>query len=315
MRRRGMQVVDIGVVGLGRMGGNMARNLLDRGHNVVGFDVSDDAVAAFEDAGGDSRDTPAAVATAVDVVISSLPNPPIVSSVYTDDDGILAGDVTDTVAIEMSTIDPDTTLDVAAAAADVGLDVLGAPVSGGPEDCAAGTLTIMAGGDEAVFERDSVQTVLDALGAKVYHTGGVDSGHTIKLLNNTMSMGNLLLSMEAVSLGAERGVDGEVLLEVLSNAGGGSNQFAKRMPRVLNRNFEAGFTVDFGKKDVGLALDTAEQMERPMFIGSLVHNLFTEASARGHGQEDIGAVVKLYEELQDEIVDAEREVDETFEGY
>lgn len=310
-----MAAFTIGVVGLGRMGGNMAQNLLEHDHEVVGSDLSDEAVAAFEDAGGEGLETPAAVASAADVVITSLPNPPIVSGVYTGEDGILEGDVADTVAVEMSTIDPETTLEVDEAAADAGLDLLGAPVSGGPEDCARGTLTIMAGGPAAVFEQDDVQTVFDVLGAKVYHTGAVDSGHTLKLLNNTMSMGNLLLSMEAVSLGAERGVDGEVLMEVLSNAGGASNQFVKRIPRVLNRNFEAGFTVDFGKKDVGLALDTAEQMERPMFMGSLVHNLFTEASAHGWGQEDVGAVVKLYEEMQDEIVDTDREVDETFEGY
>lgn len=310
-----MPVYTIGIVGLGRMGGNMAQNLLESGHEIVGFDVSNEAITDFENAGGESLETPTAVASAADVLITSLPNPSIVSEVYTDENGVIEGDVTDTVAIEMSTIDPETTLDVADAAAEVGLDVLGAPVSGGPEDCARGTLTIMAGGEETVFEREEVQTVLDTLGEKVYHTGNVDSGHTLKLLNNTMSMGNLLLSMETVSLGAERGVDGEVLMEVLSNAGGASNQFKKRIPRVLNRNFEAGFTIDFGKKDVGLALDTAEQMERPMFFGSLVHNLYTEASARGYGQEDIGAVVKLYEELQDEIVDADSEVDETFEGY
>lgn len=128
-------------------------------------------------------------------------------------------------------------------------------------------------------------------------------------------MGNLIFSMEAVSLGSERGIDGEVLMEVLSKAGGASNQFVKRIPRVLNRNFEAGFTVDFGKKDVGLALDTAENSQRPIYIGSLVHNLLNEASAHGWGQEDIGAIVKLYEEMRDEIVDADHEVDETFEGY
>jgi len=297
------------------MGGNMAQNLLEGGYDVIGQDLSDEAVERFEDAGGEAYESAAGVASDADIVITSLPNPPIVEAVYTGENGILDGDVTDTVAIEMSTIDPDTTVAVDEAAEGTGLDLLGAPVSGGPEDCARGTLTVMAGGEEAVFESEPVQTVLSELGAKVYHTGGVDSGHTLKLLNNTMSMGNLLLSMEAVSLGADRGVNGEVMLEVLSNAGGASNQFKKRMPRVLNRNFEAGFTVDFGKKDVGLALDTAEQMERPMFVGSLVHNLFTEASARGYGQEDIGAVVKVYEELQDEIVDADEEVDETFEGY
>jgi 3-hydroxyisobutyrate dehydrogenase-like beta-hydroxyacid dehydrogenase len=235
--------------------------------------------------------------------------------VYLGDDGLVDGDPDGVVALEMSTIDPDTTVDLGDALEETGLDVLGAPVSGGPEAAYEGTLTVMAGGDAAVFEREDVQSVLHELGSNVYHTGAVDSGHTLKLLNNTMSMGNLLLAMEAVSLGAARGVEGEVMLEVLSNAGASSNQFEKRLPRVLNRNFEPGFTVDFAKKDVGLALDTAEQMNRPMFLAPLIHAMYTRASAEGNGKEDACATVKLYEDAQEALVDAVDHVDESYAGY
>jgi 3-hydroxyisobutyrate dehydrogenase-like beta-hydroxyacid dehydrogenase len=305
----------VGIVGLGLMGGNMATHLLDNGYAVHGCDVDPDKVDSFEADGGVAHDSPADLVSAVSVVITSLPDPAVVEEVYLGETGLLAGDPEDVVALEMSTIDPETTLTIHEGLAGTGLDMLGAPVSGGPEGAADGTLTVMVGGDESTFEREAVRTVLDAVGSKVYHTGGVDSGHTVKLLNNTMSMGNLVLAMEAVSLGAARGVDGEVMLEVLSNAGGSSNQLEKRLPRVLNRNFEAGFAVDYAKKDVGLALETAEQMNRPMFVAPLVHAMYTRASAEGRGAEDVSATVKCYEDAQDALVEATEHVDEHYEGY
>ena len=147
------------------------------------------------------------------------------------------------------------------------------------------------GGDRSAFDREDVRAVLEALGRNVYHVGEVDAGHTLKLMNNVMSMGNLLLAMETASFGAERGVDGEVMFDVLSNAGGASNQFRKRVPRALNRNFEPGFPVDLGRKDLGLAIETATRMELPMQAASVVHRLFVAASARGYGDEDAAAVV------------------------
>lgn len=308
-----MTASTVGIVGLGQMGGNMAARLLDRGFDVLGHDVSDDAVAAFENRGGSARDAVDALAADADVVLTSLPGPETVESVYRGPEGVIAGASRDTVALEMSTIDPETTLVIAAAADEAGVDFLGAPVSGGPEDSRNGTLTIMAGGSRAVFDRDSVQAVVAALGDRRYYTGGVDTGHTIKLLNNLMSMGNLLLAMEAVALGAARDIDGEVMQEVLTNAGGSSNQLEKRLPRVLNRDFEASFPVDFATKDVGLAVETAAAMDRPLFLGSLVHNLYTQAGAEGYGTDDAAAVVKLFED--DAAVEAAGHVDESYEGY
>lgn len=309
-----MADVTVGVVGLGRMGANMARRLVDEGLDVIGTDLDGEAVAALEEAGGEGRPSPVAVARDSDVVVSSLPGPETVESVYTAEDGLLAGDE-GTVILETSTIDPDTIASLAAKAADHGVDVLGAAVSGGPEVSRDGTLTFMVGGDRSVFDRADVTTVLSALGRNVTHAGGVDAGHTLKLMNNVMSMGNLLLAMEAVSLGAARGIDGEVMLDVLSNAGGSSNQFEKRVPRVLNRNFDPGFTVDLGKKDLGLAVETATEMDQPMVAASLVHRLFVEASAKGYGAEDAAAVVKLFEETTDVTVEADSHVDEAFGGY
>lgn len=301
----------VAVVGLGLMGGNMAENLLDAGFDVVGFDVDEDALTAVVDEGATGADSPADAASRADVVITSLPDPAVVEAAYLGSNGIARAE--NVVAVEMSTIDPDTTTRIAAEAPDLAL--LDAPVSGGPESAEDGTLTVICGGPDHLFERDDVQAVFDTLGNKTYHTGGLGTGHTVKLLNNMLSMGNLLLAMETVALGAEAGVDGEAMLDVLTNAGGSSNQLEKRFPRVLNRNFEPGFTVDYAKKDTGLLMETAENRDVPMALGSLVHQLYVRASAEGLGGEDACGVVKLFEGSTGTEVEADHEVDETYGGY
>lgn len=302
----------IGIVGLGRMGGNMARRLIADGHDIVGFDVSETATTAAADHGVQIAESPRAVGESVEIVVTSLPDPATVETVYGAEDGIIAGGPS--VTVEMSTIDPDTTELIASLGADEGVRVIDAPVSGGPEASREGTLSVMVGAERADVP-DMVQDLLMALGKDVYYLGSVGDGHTVKLLNNMLSMGNMMLSMEAMALGAARGVDAARVFEVISNSGGSSNQFEKRAPRVLNRNFEPGFTVDFGRKDLGLALDTAESMTFPLVATSVIHELFTEASAMGVGQEDMGAVVKLFERYADTVVEAAEEMDETYAGY
>jgi 3-hydroxyisobutyrate dehydrogenase-like beta-hydroxyacid dehydrogenase len=310
-----MSDLDIGVIGLGLMGSSIATRLHETGHDVTGFDVSDEALESIAEVGVDTADSAASVAASVDVVITSLPTPDVVEDAYLGDAGIDEGAANNDglVAIEMSTIDPDTTRSI-----DDGGDnfeLVDAPVSGGPENCDDGTLMIIAGGTESTYESETVQTVLECLGSKVFYAGDVGSGHTVKLLNNVMSMGNLLLSMEIVSLGVAAGVDGDVLHEILPNTGGASNQFRKRFPRVLNRNFEPGFTVDYAKKDIGLAMETAESEEVPMFMGEMVYQMYTRAMAEGLGEEDCCSVVKLFEQSTGVPVEADAEIDETFEGY
>ncbi|AUV84665.1 NAD(P)-dependent oxidoreductase (plasmid) [Salinigranum rubrum] len=307
--------LEIGIVGLGQMGGNMARGLLEKGFTVTGSDISEDARAQFEEYGGTPVETPAEASENADIIVTSLPKSQIVESVYLGEDGILSTAKEGTVALEMSTINPETSEKVAAEAKEQGVEFLASPVSGGPEDCHAGTLTIMVGGDEDVFHRNGVQTVLDAMSQKLYHVGDVGAGPTVKLINNVMSHSNMLIAMEAVALGRDRGVEGDVMLDVIGNAGGGSNQFKKRMPRVLNRNFDPGFTVDLTTKDLGIALDMADSSDYPMYVVNLVRNLYQTASARGLGSEDFSSVVKLYEEHTNSIVDAPYEVDESFGGY
>ena len=291
----------VGVVGLGKMGGNMAKHLLDEGFTVYGHDLQPEAREAFADYGGIVGDSGRDVARRSDVTITSLPNSDIVEAVYTGEGG-LAHESVETVFLEMSTVAPPTTEVVADAVRETPAEVLDAPITGGPENSRDGTLTGLVGGDEAVFESEAPQDVLQALCAELHYAGSSGAGHAMKLLNNTMSMGNLLLAMETVALGARYGIDGERLWEVLGNASATSVAFESRMPRVLERDFEAGFSVDFARKDVGLAVDMADDEDFPMVIGSLIHRLYTRASDEGFGEADVGAVVKLFErELQDRV--------------
>lgn len=302
---------EVGFIGLGNMGGNMARHLIEEGYSVTVYDVDPSAVATLTDFGAEKADSPAAVAEVVDIVFTSLPTPDIVRAAYLESDGVLAGAHDDLVAIDMSTVNPGVSETISAEAEKRGASLLDAPVSGGPDNSRDGSLTILVGGDEAVFHADKVQDVLDSLGKKYYHVGDSGAGHTMKLVNNVMSMGNLLLGMEMVSLGAERGIKPQLLMEILRNSGGRSYQFNKRIPRILNRNFEPGFTVDYAKKDLKLAMTMADSMDFPALVGNLVTQLYTKASADGYGDEDIGAVVKLFEQG---LIESEEEVDEYFEG-
>lgn len=308
-----MLTQSVGVIGLGRMGSGIANHLVDEGYTVLGYDVGERARAAARETGVEVFDSPAKVAARCDVVLTSLPTPDTVTAVYTASDGLLAAD-DPFVALEMSTSDPDTTVSLAERASQANVTLIDAPVSGGPEDAAEGTLTALVGGPNDVVTSDPVENLLDAVATTYHHVGDVGAGHTAKLVNNVMTMGNLLLAAEAVSLGVRRGIDGERLFDALTNAGGASNQFRKRLPRILNRNFEAGFTVAFGRKDLGLALDAARGSDHSMPTTGLVYQLYTRAVQEGYAEEDIGAVAKLVES-RDATIDSVTPVDESFDGY
>lgn len=303
----------VGIVGLGLMGRNIAARLSEAGLDVVGHDINPSAMAALEDLGGERVDSPAAVAKTAGVVITSLPRPEVVEAVYLAKDGVIAGADTGTVACEMSTIDPGTTRRIGEQSGELAL--LDTPVSGGPEDAARGTLLVIAGGDRETFEATPVQSVLGCLGREVFHAGDLGAGHTVKLLNNVMSAGNLLLAMEAIAFGVNCGIDGAVLYDILTSTGGSSNQLEKRLPRVLNRNFEPGFSAEYARKDVGLAVTYADDEDVPLHLASAVHRFLVEASNAGYGDEDMCGVVKLFERFGDEMVKSNRPMDESYEGY
>lgn len=305
-----MSTNQVGVIGLGNMGSNFARHLVNDGFAVRGFDIDPDARRRAKAAGVTPVDSIAAVVPESSVVLSSLPDPDVVKAVYLGDDGVLAHATEGIRIIETSTINPGTSREVADAAAAQGVEYLDSPVSGGLGRAESGTLTVMVGGNPTVFEEPIVQRVLNAIGTDIYHTGEIGSGHTLKLLNNMISAATGAVVMEAAALAAELEVDWDVFMDVVSTSSGSSYVFRKAIPRILNRDFSASFTLNLGRKDTQLALAMADEVDFPLPMASVAYQLRTEAIAKGLGDEGSQALVKLFEENSSRPVRAEEPVPE-----
>ena len=284
----------IGFLGLGAMGGAMARRLVQSDFTVVGYDVSQARATAAAKDGVSVAKSAAAAAEGADVVLSSLPNPPAVRAAYLGADGAVATARAGAVLVDLSTIDPQTWAEVAEAARVRGIDALGAPVSGGPAEAGSGKLVFLVGGDAAVLAR--VRPVLDTLGSEVHHLGPLGAGHIVKLVNNVMSMCNVAIAAEAMVLGVRAGMDPAKLFEVLSTSGGRSHHFLKRFPNVLAGDFTPHFSIALSRKDLSLALKMAESLGVPMLATSTVRQVYEAAAAQGLDDADMAGVTKLYEQ-------------------
>src|SRR5262245_13315802 len=280
----------VGFIGLGVMGSRMAATLARRGYALDVFDIDPAKTRAV--AGAAAAASARTVAERSDVVFTSLPWPATVKDVYLGAGGVVEGARPGTILVDMSTVDPETTRAVHAAAAPRGVHHLDAPVSGGYREAENGTLVIIVGGEREAFER--AKPVLDVLGASVYHAGPSGSGNIVKLVNNVMSMGNMLVAAEVFVLGVKAGMDPKTLFEILRTSAGRSFHFERRLPNILARNFAPGFTVDLARKDLGLAVDMARSHDVPVPT-SLLHQLYNASSALGDGPNDFAAIVKLFE--------------------
>jgi 3-hydroxyisobutyrate dehydrogenase len=284
----------IGFIGLGTMGGQMVRRLVEQGYTVRGYDPNAERAARAKAAGVVLDTSPGRVAAASDFVLSSLPDPAAVRGAYLGEDGVLAGSHAGMVWIDLSTIDPETCREVAAKAAAAKIDCLDAPVSGGPNEAGSGKLVFMVGGAPAVVAR--ARPVLLALGTEIHHVGPLGSGLVVKLVNNVMSMGNMVVAAEAMVLGVKAGMDPRQLFDILSTSGGRSHHFLKRMPNVLAGDFTPNFSIALSKKDVSLALGLAAGLGFPMMVASAVRQVYEAAAAQGLADQDMAAVTRLYEE-------------------
>ena len=285
----------IAVVGIGQMGCGMAQSLLRAGHDVVGYDMD-----------ARSRDKAAAAGIAVtgnladavsdrDFILTSLPNSQAVRAAWLAADGILSMAGSGATCIDLSTIDAATMVEVETACRARGLGVVDAPVSGGPNEAAEGRLVLMIGGDDADVAR--AKAVLDALGEVQLRTGAVGTAKTVKLVNNVMTMGNVLIAAEAFALGTAAGVEPQALFDALAQSGGRSHHFLKRFPNALKSNWAPGFKMELGEKDVALALDVARSLKQPMPATAMVREMMTVALAQGYAGQDIVALLDMYQKM------------------
>jgi 3-hydroxyisobutyrate dehydrogenase len=284
----------IGFVGLGTMGAPMALNLVRAGYALAVYNRSDRPGAQAVAAAGAQRVlSPAAAAAGADVAITMVRDSPDVEEVVFGEQGIVHGIGRGATVIDMSTISPRATRQIAARLRDRGVAMLDAPVSGGQAGAAAGTLSVMVGGDQAVF--DDCLPILQAMGRNINRLGGHGAGQTAKLCNQIAVAVNNLAMAEALMLAAASELDLEKVLAAISGGAGGSWYLSNLGPRILKGDFAPGFTVDLQQKDLRLVLDAAGDVRLALPGVSLVHQLFNLVQRWGGGSEGVQALIQAYE--------------------
>ena len=285
----------VGVIGLGIMGAPFARNLLRAGHALTVHTRTRARAADLLAGGAAWADSPAAVAAAVDAVVTMLPDTPDVEAVIAGPGGVLAGAHAGLLAIDMSTIDPAAARALAERAAAAEVALLDAPVSGGEQGAIAGTLSIMVGGDAAAFERAA--PLFAALGKRITHMGGPGQGQMTKLVNQVIGAGTLAAVAEGVLLAAEAGLDPAAMVTALGGGAAASWMLAEQAPRMQRRDFAPGFMVRLQQKDLRLALASAERLGVQLPLTAIAQLLFSAVEARGGGELGTQAIVMALEAL------------------
>ena len=288
----------IGFIGLGNMGGPMARNLVKAGHRLKVFDLSEKAVAGLVDAGAEKAATAADAAHDVEIVVTMLPAGEHVRAVYLGTDGLLAAARKGTLFIDSSTIDVPTAREVIAAAGKAGHAMLDAPVSGGVGGAEAGTLTFMVGGADEAFAR--AKPILEKMGNNIFHAGAAGNGQVAKVCNNMILGISMIGVSEAFVLAERLGLDAQTLFDISSTASGQCWSMTSYCPvpgpvptSPANRDYKPGFTAGMMLKDLRLAQDAAKTAKAPTPLGAQAAQLYALMEASGHDSLDFSGVIKL----------------------
>ncbi|MDN4525039.1 2-hydroxy-3-oxopropionate reductase [Fictibacillus fluitans] len=285
----------VGFIGLGIMGKPMSLNLINAGYSLTVFDLNLESVNAVVSAGAASAGSPKEVAEQSDVIITMLPASTHVQQVVLGENGVLEGAKEGAVIIDMSSITPDVARELAKQAEKQGVEMLDAPVSGGEPKAIDGTLAIMAGGKEDVFE--SVQPVLSGMGKDITLVGGNGCGVTAKLANQIIVNLNIAAMSEALVLAAKAGIDVEKMYKAIRGGLAGSAVLDAKVPMILDRNFVAGGSIGINMKDIGNVMDTAHDIGVPLPLSSQLLEIFHTLKVDGKINDDHGSIVRYYEKL------------------
>jgi 2-hydroxy-3-oxopropionate reductase len=285
----------IGFIGLGIMGRPMARNLLKAGHALVVHSRSRGPVEEIVRAGATSAESPRDVAAQCDVLITMLPNSPEVEQVALGPGGIIEGARRGLIFADMSTISPIVSRKIGAALEPRGVAMLDAPVSGGEKGAIDGTLSIMVGGDKAVFER--VLPIFQAMGKTITLLGPLGFGGFTKLANQIIVAVNLTALAEALTLGKKAGLDRELLLTALAGGLAGSKCLDQKRSNYVSNTYNPGFKIDLHYKDLGLIMESARALGVPLPATAVVQELFSALRVKGRGGLDHSGVITLLEDL------------------
>jgi len=283
----------IGFIGLGIMGKPMAKNLIKAGYSLVVNDINKEAVAELVSAGAAEAASAKEVASQSDVVVTMLPNSPHVQTVVLGEGGVIEGAREGLVVVDMSSISPIVSREVAAELAKKGVVMLDAPVSGGEPKAIDGTLAIMVGGPEETFK--VVEPILQVMGGSVTLVGEIGSGNTTKLANQIMVAANIAGMSEALVLATKADVDPEKVFKAIRGGLAGSTVLDAKAPLVLDGNFRPGFRIDLHIKDLQNALDTAATVKTPTPLSDSIIEMMRSLSSDGKGSDDHGGLVQWYE--------------------
>lgn len=289
----------IGFIGVGNMGGPMARNLLKAGHALKAFDLSETLLEAVKSAGAEIAGSAAEAASGVDVLVTMLPAGPQVKAVYEGE--VLGNAKSGTLLIDCSTIDVETAREVAAAAADKGFNMVDAPVSGGVGGAEAGTLTFMVGGPETAYE--AARPYLEQMGKTIVHTGGPGNGQAAKMCNNMMLGIQMISVAEAFVLAEKLGLDHQKLFDVSSKASGQCWSLTTYCPvpgpvptSPANRDYQPGFAVAMMLKDLKLSQEAAGGFQADTQLGRHAMALYERFSEEGNDAMDFSGIIKMIRE-------------------
>lgn len=283
----------IGFIGVGNMGGPMCRNIIrNTNHQVVVHDLDAAAVARCTSLGATSVDSIGALA-GCEVVFTSLPMPDVVERVIAGPGGLAESAAAGTVVIDLSTNSPETAQAMAAALGARGIAMLEAPVSGGVVKAEEGTIAIMVGGEEAVFEAQ--RPLFASFTANAFHVGAVGMGSVAKLINNMLAFCNMAAAAEGLMMGAAAGIDLKKLADVVSVSSGASGAFSSIAAKSASGNYVPGFALDLAHKDLRLAVQLADKTGVPGMVAPNVLNLLRAARGMGFGGEDVTGMIRVYE--------------------
>lgn len=284
----------VGFIGLGIMGKPMALNILNAGYDLTVNDLNTESVETLVQAGA-TFGTPADMGATCDVIITMLPASHHVEQVVLGENGLLQTATAGTILIDMSSISPVASVEIAQQATLRGVEMLDAPVSGGEPKAIDGTLSIMVGGKDDVFE--TVRPLLEVVGASVTLVGKNGSGVTAKLANQIIVNLNIAAMSEALTLAAKAGIDVEKMYQAIRGGLAGSAVLDAKVPLILERNFVAGGRIDINLKDMTNVMETAHEIGVPLPLSSQLVEIFHALKIDGKAADDHGGIIQYYEKL------------------
>ncbi|WP_408011218.1 NAD(P)-dependent oxidoreductase [Pseudalkalibacillus sp. A8] len=285
-----MTDLNIGVIGLGQIGGSVTRRLIELNYNVYAYDLIEDKRIAMKELGAKTVENPQELLKHVSTLIMSLPHD---ESVLQTINNINFKEASNITIIEISTILPLTMEKLKAICNSYDVKVIDAPISGGPNEVKKGELSFIISSDEIVY-KDKFH-IFECLGKSVHYIGEkIGEAKAMKLMNNIMTLGNVLVASSSFSLGLRVGMDPQLMYNVLSQTGGTSHHFVKRFPKVINADYSPLFSNNLGLKDLKLALEWAKNEQLNTELLEILHQFYQKAVDEGFGDEDIVSVIKYF---------------------